>query len=162
MSTTSPNTYQILKKNTAPPKWVPFVSLTDRLMRGTFPPRSKTTYGLYSSLPPSSEYPKNFLESPGGIILIKKSGGKLNVWYIVGAIMVSFPNIRMAQFELSILKNKSEKLLFARVLVLHHPSLNRALSLTFSMDVGGIVVYGQISSDIGSGNLVQSVKVLSP
>lgn len=49
-----------------------------------------------------------------------------------------------------------------RGLVLLHPSLHRALKLTFPTDVGVIVQDSRITTDIGTESLEQSLGVLTP
>lgn len=61
-----------------------------------------------------------------------------------------FPNLRW-------LKLSYLNFCAGRVPGLFHPSLCRALKLTFPADVGGIVTDGRITTDIGTGSLEQSV-----
>lgn len=42
-----------------------------------------------------------------------------------------------------------------------HPSLYRAVKLTYPMDISGIVLEGRMTSELGVGSLGQSVRVLT-
>lgn len=66
----------------------------------------------------------------------------------------SFPKLMIAQIESLELK-KLAQLCAGRVPVLLHPSLYRALKLTFPMDIGDTVLDRQITSDIGTSSLGQ-------
>lgn len=48
-----------------------------------------------------------------------------------------------------------------RVPVLLHPSLYRSVKLTYLTDIGGIVLKGRMTSELGTGSLGQSVIVLT-
>lgn len=42
-----------------------------------------------------------------------------------------------------------------------HPSLYRAVKLTYPMDISGIVLEGRMTSELGVGSLGQSVSIFS-
>lgn len=60
------------------------------------------------------------------------------------------------------LKKKLQKCCTERVLVILHPTLHRALKLMYPTDVGGIVLDVRITTEMGTGNLGQSVGVFQP
>lgn len=72
----------------------------------------------------------------------------------------AFPNIRILELENSTLK-KLRHFCSGRVPVLLHPSLYRAVKLIYPTDVGGIVLDGRITTELGTGSLGQSVGVLT-
>ena len=52
--------------------------------------------------------------------------------------------------------------LVGRVPVVLHPSLYRALKLTFPRDVGGLAHDGAINNEMATGSMSQTVGVLTP
>lgn len=96
----------------------------------------------------STDDPRNLPDVPGVIMLIR---GKLKVWdHLAGC-----PKYRLLNLK------KLARLCAERVPVLLHRSLYRALKLTFPAGVGGIVLDGRITPEMGTGSLRQSVWVLS-
>lgn len=71
-----------------------------------------------------------------------------------------FPDIRMIEFGSPDLK-KLRQYCAGKVPGLLHPSLYRAVKVTYHMDIGGIVLDRQMTSELGIGNLGQSIGVLS-
>lgn len=77
-------------------------------------------------------------------------------WDFISSAQASFPKLMIARVETTELC-KVAKTCAWRTPVLLQPSLYEALKLTFPTDIGGIVLHGRITSDVGSGNLGQSV-----
>lgn len=78
------------------------------------------------------------------------------MWFHLDEAKDAFPDIRM----MVKLKKMLSEFCARRVPILLHPSLYRAVKLTYPMDVGGIVLDGRMTSEIGTGSLGQSVGVL--
>lgn len=109
----------------------------------------------------SRQDPRNFLQAPGVITLIRNTGGNLKVWDYLAIAKKAFPNIRMAQMRAPDFKKISQSCA-GRDPVRLHPSLYKALKLIFPTDVCSIVKDGRVTTDIGTGSLGQSFGVLTP
>lgn len=79
----------------------------------------------------------------------------------LGGTKYSFPSVRMVKTESPVLK-KMSNLCAGRNPFNLHPSLYKALKLTFPTDVGGIASDGRITTDIETGSLGQFEEVLNP
>lgn len=97
-----------------------------------------------------------FLDAPGVIALIRNTGGGLKAWEHLDAAQDAFRKIRMA-LDLQ----KISKLCSGRVPVRLHPSLYRALKLTYPTDVGRIGTEGQITTDIRTSSMEQFIGILN-
>ena len=102
------------------------------------------------------EDPKNF---PNAWIttVIRKGRGSEGVMKMLG-------EVNEALGPISYLKDNliSSKGLVGRVPVVLHPSLYRALKLTYPRDVGGLAHDGAINNEMATGSRSQTVGVLTP
>lgn len=101
--------------------------------------------------------PKNFPEFPGAITLIRKSDGKMKVCNFLAAAKDSFPKSGWLNLSDPNSVNYNKNSRFCADCGSLNPSLCRALKRTFPTDISGIVVNEQITTDLGSGSIEQSV-----
>lgn len=107
----------------------------------------------------STENPRNNPKVPGVITLVWNTGRKV-LDYILEA-KNAFQDIRMIQLA-SPEPKKMSNFYSGRFPVLLHPFLYGAIKLTFPAHVRGIVTDGQITIDIGTGSIGQSIGVPTP
>lgn len=107
-----------------------------------------------------SEDPRYFARAEG-LITPRNTEGNLKIGDHLSGTKDTFPQIKMAQIESLELKIMAQICAW-RIPVALHPSLYRALKLTYPTDVSGSVTDGRITTDIETGNLGQSVGVLIP
>lgn len=151
------------RKTFAGPEWICKVD-KEEYKKGLPKQRKTLLGGLYKMETiegKNIEDPQNFPRAPGVITCIRETGNQLEVWNHLYEARAAFPNIRMFELENHNLKNLRQ-FCSGRVPVLLHPSLYRAIKLTYPTDVGGIVTEGRMTSELGVGSLGQSVGVLSP
>ena len=109
----------------------------------------------------SVEDPRNFPYAPK-ILTVIKTGENLQVWDMLKEASTSFYMATpLAVRHLTDLK-KSKQNCLGRVPMLLHPSLYRALKLTFPRDVGGVSQDGSISTEMGVDPMGPAVGVLTP
>lgn len=123
-------------------------------------PLLKVLYKINKVDGKTTEDPRNFPKAPGVITCVRDTGSFLKVWSHLFEAKEPFPNIRMLEIDDPEIK-KLRQFCAGRVPVLVHPSLYRAIKLTYPTDVGGIALDGRIMSELGVGSLGQSVGVLS-
>ena len=102
------------------------------------------------------EDPKNF---PNTWIttVIRKGRGSEGVMKMLGEANEALGPISFIKDDLASCKG-----LVGRVPVVLHPSLYRALKLTFPRDVGGLAHDGAINNEMATGSMSQTVGVLTP
>ena len=102
------------------------------------------------------EDPKNF---PNTWIttVIRKGRGSEGVMKMLGEANEALGPISFIKDDLASCKG-----LVGRVPVVLHPSLYRALKLTFPRDVGGLAHDGAIDNEMATGSMSQTVGVLTP
>ena len=102
------------------------------------------------------EDPKNF---PNSWIttVIRKGRGSEGVMKMLGEANEALGPISFLKDDLTSCKG-----LVGRVPVVLHPSLYRALKLTFPRDVGGLAHDGAINNEMATGSMSQTVGVLTP
>lgn len=108
----------------------------------------------------SVEDPRNFPNYPGVITCIRDTGAYLKAWSHVAEAKEAFSNMTIAKMDTPYLR-KLRQYCAGWVPVLLHPSLYRCIKLTYPRDVGGIVLEGRMTSELGVGSLGQSVGVLT-
>lgn len=87
--------------------------------------------------------------------------GNLRVWDHLDGDRNSFPKIKKDQIGSPDLK-KMAQMCAGSAPVRLHPSLYRVLKLSYPTDSSSSVLDVQIMTDIGTGSLGQSVRVLAP
>ena len=102
------------------------------------------------------EDPKNFPNS-WVTTVIRKGQGSEGVMKMLGEANEALSPISFLKDDLSSCKG-----LIGRVPVVLHPSLYRALKLTFPRDVGGLAHDGAINNEMATGSMSQTVGVLTP
>lgn len=107
----------------------------------------------------SVEDPNNFPRPPGVTTLIRDTSKYINVWVHLFEAREAYPGIRMVELDSPDLI-KLHNFCTGRVPLRLHPSLHRALKLTYPTDVGGIVLDGRMTTELGTGSLGQSVGFL--
>ena len=108
------------------------------------------------------ENPLNFRDAPSVTTFVRSAEGRATgVWRMVEAAEVAFPGVRLAEREHPQLK-KLAQACHGRAPVFMHPSFYRAIKLRFPTDVGGIARTGQVTSELGTGSLGQTVGILTP
>ena len=106
--------------------------------------------------------PRNFPDAPFVIAIIRYvQGRQYRVWEMIDAAREAVPGMKLVNWWHYSL-NSLNKLCSGRVCVYVHPSLYRALKVTFPTDVGGIVTSGRLTTDLGHGSLGQTVGLLTP
>lgn len=76
----------------------------------------------------------------------------LKVWYHLVKYKDLFPDIRVFELGSPDIK-KISKLCSGRVSLLLHPSLYKAVKVTYPMDLGSIVLDGRITTELGTWSL---------
>ena len=102
------------------------------------------------------EDPKNFPKA-WVTTVIRKGRGSEGVMKMLGEANEALDPISFFKDDLSSCKG-----LVGRVPVVLHPSLYRALKLTFPRDVGGLAHDGAIDNEMATGSMSQTVGVLTP
>ena len=102
------------------------------------------------------EDPKNFPKA-WVITVIRKGRGSEGVMKMLGEANEAFGPLSFLKDDLSSCKG-----LVGRVPVVLHPSLYRAIKLTFPRDVGGLAHDGAIDNEMATGPMSQTVGVLTP
>ena len=109
------------------------------------------------------EDPRNFPKAQRVLTVIRLGTGTRQPWAMVEEALKSFKNIMppLAIIENDLL-NKLKQFCSGRAPVLVHPSLYRALKLTFPWDVGGLSADGSVKNEMGQGSMGEAVGILSP
>ena len=89
--------------------------------------------------------------------VIRKGRGSEGVMKMLGEANEALGPISFLKDDLASCKG-----LVGRVPVVLHPSLYRALKLTFPRDVGGLAHDGAIDNEMATGSMSQTVGVLTP
>ena len=102
------------------------------------------------------EDPKNF---PNAWIttVIRKGRGSEGVMKMLGEANEALGPISYFKDDLISCKG-----LVGRIPVVLHPSIYRAIKLTYPRDVGGLAHDGVITNEMATGSMCQTVGVLSP
>ena len=102
------------------------------------------------------EDPLNFLQASITSVTRKGRGSE--------GVMRMLADANEALGSISFIKDDSQscKGLIGRVPVVLHPSLYRAVKLTFPRDIGGLAHDGAITNEMATGSMSQTVGVLTP
>ena len=110
------------------------------------------------------EDPRNFPKAQRVLTVIRLGTGTRQTWAMVEEALKSFNKYHASSCHncKMILLNKLKQFCSGRAPVLVHPSLYRALKLTFPWDVGGLSADGSVKTEMGQGSMGEAVGILSP
>ena len=105
--------------------------------------------------------PENFLDAKRLLSVVRSRDKAKGVWNMMeeanNAFNISPPLAFFNDEELILL----QKSCTGRVPIRIHPTLYRAIKLTFPLDIGGVAPDGLVSNELGQGSLGSSVGVLN-
>lgn len=108
------------------------------------------------------EDPHNFPKAKRVLTVIRSGVAGKQIWAMMAEANETFGSFPpMACFEDEVVK-KLHQYCSGRFPVFVHPSLYRALKLTFSLDIDGLSPDGTIKTKMGTGSMGEAVGVLTP
>ena len=114
----------------------------------------------------SIEDPINFPDAPLSLTVIRKrnpsaKGHSPQVWELIQEAVNAFPSLRMADWTDPSLEPMQKKCR-GRIPILVHPTLYRAIKLTFPLDVGRLALNKNLTDYMRSGDMGPSVTSIGP